>query len=137
MMKNKFMYKLIIGEEIDRFSAIDHKVTCYVDDVQHVVGHKSNIVLQQYINALHALNKGLYAANFLKMNASKTEFIHIRKTTERQEKITITDDEGVIESQPSMRILGFHTNERNNLETHISKLMKRIGKEYHYIRPAL
>ena len=61
LMRNKFMYKLITGEEIARFSAIDHKVTCYVDDVQHVVGHKSNLILQDYINALHTTPSQSYS----------------------------------------------------------------------------
>ena len=36
-----------------------------------------------------------------------------------------------------MKILGYHTNNRNNLETHLSKLSRKLGLEYHKLRPAL
>ena len=63
---------MLTGLDIQRFSGIDHRVVCYVDDVQHILGHKSNAVLNEYVNHLHQLNKGLYSHNFLKMNAAKT-----------------------------------------------------------------
>ena len=36
-----------------------------------------------------------------------------------------------------MKILGYHTNNRNSLETHLSKLSRKLGHEYHKLRPAL
>ena len=53
MMKNNLIFKLLTGKEINKYSGIDHKIVCYIDDVQHVIGHKSNTVLEKYINDLH------------------------------------------------------------------------------------
>ena len=86
-MRNGYIFKLLTGEEAQKFSGIDHAVVCYVDDVQHVIGHRSNKVLEEYVNLLHKLNKGLYSANFLQMNATKTKFIHICKTSEKGRKL--------------------------------------------------
>ena len=121
MMKNKYIFKLLTGQEIERFPRVEHHVVCYVDDVQHVVGHKRNHVLELYINKLHQLNIGLHSHNFLQINSSKTEFIHIWKTSEKNEKICINDQLEVIKSKNLMKILGYHTNNKITLETHLSR----------------
>ena len=86
MMKNERIYQLLTGEKLKRVEGILHRVTCYVDDVQNIIGHKNNLQLEIYINQLHKLLIGLYSYSFLKINETKTEFIHIRKTTAKNEK---------------------------------------------------
>ena len=134
MMKNEKIYKMLTGETLVR---IQHKVSCYMDDVQNVIGHKSNQRLEIYINQLHKLLIGLYSHNYLKINETKTEFIHVRKTSDKSESIAIKTDRYEIKSKKSMKILGFITNERMTLDTHLSGLMSKIGLEYHKLRPAL
>merc|ERR1712081_94195 len=109
-------FEAYMGEEVEKFSRIDHAVVCYVDDVQHIVGHRSNKILQDYLRKLHMLNIGIYGANFLQINPTKTEFIHIRKTKERNQEITIVEENMEIKSTGSMKILGYNTNNRNTLE---------------------
>ena len=73
MMKNQYIYKLITGEDAIKAEGIIHKVTCYVDDVQHVLGHKSNITLETYVNKLHILYIAYYGHNKLKINVAFCE----------------------------------------------------------------
>ena len=120
-----------------RVEGIVHKVTHYVDNVQNIIGHKSNPMLDKYINQLHKLLIGLYSYNFLKINETKTEFIHIRKMTSKNESISIKTDKYEINSKNSMKILGFVTNDRMTLDSHLSAMMSKIGLEYHKLRPAL
>ena len=106
-------------------------------DVQNIIGHKNNLQLEIHINQLHKLLIGLYSHNFLKINETKTEFIHIRKTTAKNEKIKIKTENYEINSKDSMKILGFYTNDRMTVETHLTKLMSKVRHEYHKIRPSL
>merc|ERR1711954_228612 len=36
-----------------------------------------------------------------------------------------------------MKILGYHTNCRNNFDTHLSRLSRKLGIEFHKLEPAL
>ena len=53
------------------------------------------------------------------------------------DRIKIKNWKNVIESQSSMKILGFHTNDKMTLETHCSRSMSKMGLEYHKVKPAL
>ena len=68
MMKNDKKYKMLTGEKLNREEGIQDKVTCYMDDVQNIIGHKRNTMMEKYINQLNKLLIVLYSHNFLKIH---------------------------------------------------------------------
>ena len=136
-MRNKTIFRMLTGEDVQKFSGVDYAVVCYVDDVQHIIGHRSNKILQDYLKKLHMLNIGIYGANFLKINPSKTEFIHIRKTKERNQEIKITDESTEISSTGSMKILGFVRKNRDLYFSHLGMVEAVVNTKLTEIQPSL
>ena len=89
---------------------------------------------------MHDMIIQLYKHNSLQLNGDKTEFINLSKEYNADENLnfTIRDDKGnILKQKPTIKVLGYIINHKNDMENHISALYGKISSTYNDIKGAI
>ena len=108
----------------------EHDCISYVDDVTQVVGNTNKEDLQIYIQELFTLINAYYKSNLLVVNEDKTEFMTVSKNNDEMDIYIHKDDGEIIKSGNHIKILGVTLNNRNSLDTHVSRMASIIGMRF-------
>ena len=123
------------GLTIPTFKNITHSITNFVKDSTSVVGAESSQELQSYIQHFYLLLASFYKTNKLKMNSDKTIMIMIKN---KDNSIKLVPDKNEnIECNKQLKILGWWSNEMNNMSTHLMRTKSIIHHQAFILKPTL
>ena len=123
------------GVTLPVFKNIEHKTSNFVDDSISVVGAETKAELEQYVQHFYYLLVAYYKINKLKMNGDKSKMIMIN---DKDNPISIsTVKSECISCDKQLLILGWWSNEKNTMDTHLMKLKSSIYHQVHLLKPAM
>ena len=122
LMDDPIMYRELTGNSSKDNTSVLHHTENYVDDSTSNIGADSIPELQLYVDCYIKLLYAVYDANFLQLNGDKTGMLLTR--AERNNRISFTDRSlQVVTSKEQIKILGWLTNRRNSMDSHLNSII--------------
>ena len=121
----------MVGEDKMDTSEVEHFTVNYVDDSNSVINFKYADQVEEYVNKFFMVLTSFYNLSKLKLNENKTALLIAsqpkHKEGYRNVVIKTKEEEDDVEQKSQVKILGFLTNNRNNNDSQISKLVSEIS----------
>ena len=136
----KHTKKYIVDEEMSITEQNDTESTGYIDDVNHVVSANNKEDLEVKLNQIYSFLQNIYTNKKLQMNGDKSAFITFKSKYDKysQSKLKITTEKNeIIHEAEALKILGFHINRRNTMDTHLNATSSKISMILSKLKPAL
>ena len=126
---NQKIYKLLMKKKLKNYNMKSHDIFTYVNDTQHIVASENTKEMKNHIQDMRNMIIQIYRHNSLQLNGNKTEFVNFTKDNNSKENsnFSICDDKGnIIIQKPTIKVLGYIINHKNDLENHILQCLEKL-----------